>query len=133
MQGQSLLQGGGNASALLDFYFVLILFLYYNMYMEEIKKPAEKVPNIEELRGKIDSLDKEFLSVLAKRMSLIPKVAEYKKKNSVPRIQEGREKEIMESRRKTAEELLINPNLAEKIMKLIIEDAHRIEKEIIGE
>jgi hypothetical protein len=31
-----------------------------------------------------------------------------------------------------AEELKINPDLVEKIYKMIIGDAHRIEKEIMG-
>jgi len=101
--------------------------------MENIKKSVEKIPDIKELRKEIDSLDMELLSILSKRMGLIPKVAEYKKKNNVQRIQISREEEIITSKRKIAEELSINPDLAEKIMKLIIADAHRIEKEIIGE
>jgi chorismate mutase-like protein len=93
----------------------------------------EQIPNIDELRQKIDSLDRELLSVLAERMALIPEVAKYKSLNRVPRFQEAREKFVIQNRRAIAEELSINPDLAENILKLIIEDAHRIEKGIIGE
>ncbi|MEI6191072.1 MAG: chorismate mutase [bacterium] len=99
----------------------------------ETPELVPKVLDIQELRQNIDRLDQEMLSVLARRMALIPKVAEYKKLNNVQRYQPGREKAVIESRRAIAEELNINPDLAEKIMKLIIEDAHRIEEGIMGE
>jgi chorismate mutase / prephenate dehydrogenase len=99
----------------------------------ETLEVVPEVLDIQELRKTIDGLDQEMLSVLAKRMALIPKVAEYKKLNGVQRYQPGRERVVIESRRAIAEELNVNPDLAEKIMKLIIEDAHRIESEIMGE
>ena len=89
--------------------------------------------DIKDLREKIDSFDKELLTTLSKRMALIPHVAEYKKANNVARYQPEREQTIIENRRTLAKKLSVNPDLAEKIMKDIIEDAHRIEKEIIGE
>jgi chorismate mutase len=88
--------------------------------------------DLKELRQHLDRLDAALLYILAERMSLIPKVAQYKKENNMPRFQPEREKEILETKRKLAESLNINPDLAEKIFKEIIEDAHRIEKEIIG-
>jgi chorismate mutase-like protein len=101
--------------------------------MKSPEEIEEKVPNLDELREKIDSLDKELLSVLAERMALIPQVAQYKKANNVPRFQPDRERIVIENRRAIAEKLSVSPDLAEKIMKLIIEDAHRIEKGVIGE
>jgi chorismate mutase len=70
--------------------------------------------------------------LLAERMSFIPKVAEYKKKNNLPRYQPEREKEILASKRKLAEANNLNPDLIETLFKAIIEDAHRIEKDIMG-
>ncbi|MCK9597245.1 chorismate mutase [Candidatus Pacearchaeota archaeon] len=101
--------------------------------MKSPEGTEEKIPNLDELREKIDSLDKKLLSVLAERMALIPQVAQYKKIKNIPRFQPDREKMVIESRRAIAEELSVSPDLAEKIMKLIIEDAHRIEKGVIGE
>lgn len=89
--------------------------------------------DLSEIRKELDKLDSSILEILSKRMALIPSVAEYKKQNHLPRYQPEREKEIINSRRKLAEELNINPDLAESIAKSIIEDAHRIEKEIIGQ
>ncbi len=88
--------------------------------------------DLAEIRKSLDKIDAELVSLLAKRMSFIPKVAEYKKENNMPRFQPAREKEIIESKRKLAKEAGLNPDLVEKIFKEIINDAHRIEKDIIG-
>ncbi len=101
--------------------------------MQTPESTEGKLPNIDVLREQIDSLDRELLTVLAKRMELIPQVAEYKRAKGIARFQPEREKVVIESRRAIAEQLAINPDLVEKIMKLIIEDAHRIEKDVMGE
>ena len=87
---------------------------------------------LSEIRERLDRLDNALITILAERMSLIPKVAEYKKENNVERFQPAREKEIFEAKEKIAKELNLNPELVKKIFETIIEDAHRIEKEIIG-
>ncbi len=84
------------------------------------------------IRSKIDKIDEKILKTIAKRMKLIPYVAKYKKENNIARYQPKREKEILKNRRELAKKFGINPDLIEKIIKSIIKDAHRIEKEIIG-
>ena len=88
--------------------------------------------DLKELREHLDRLDTALVYIMAERMSLIPKVAEYKKVNNVPRYQPEREKEILKLKREIAEKLNLNPDLIETIFKEIIKDAHRIEIEIIG-
>jgi chorismate mutase/prephenate dehydrogenase len=89
--------------------------------------------DLKELREHLDRLDNALLYILAERMILIPKVAQYKKENNIPRYQPERELQIITGKRELASKLALNPDLAEIIYKAIIEDAHRIEKEIIGE
>jgi len=88
--------------------------------------------DINDLRQKIDALDTALVAVLSHRMALIPLVAEYKKINNVERYQPAREAEVIKARRALAEQLNVNPDLVEDLIKRIIEDAHRIEKDIIG-
>lgn len=88
---------------------------------------------LSEIRKELDKLDAELVSTLSKRMALIPEVAKYKKQNNIARYQPEREKQVIETKRKLAKELKVNPDLVEKIFKEIINDAHRIEKDIIGE
>ena len=87
---------------------------------------------LSEIRKKIDKLDEELVRIIAKRIALIPDVANYKKENNIPRYNPERENEVIEEKRKLAKELNINPDLIEDLFKRIIEEAHRIEKEIIG-
>jgi len=86
-----------------------------------------------EIREHLDRLDNTLITILAERMSFIPKVAEYKKKNNVERYQPEREREIFEVKEELAKKMNLNPELVKKIFETIIEDAHRIEKEILGE
>ncbi len=87
---------------------------------------------LSEIRQKLDEIDKELVLLLSKRMALIPAVAEYKKKNNLPRYQPEREKQVIDSKRKIALENNLNPDLIEKIYREIINDAHRIEEGIMG-
>ncbi|MEK6757703.1 MAG: chorismate mutase [Nanoarchaeota archaeon] len=87
---------------------------------------------LDEIREYLNNYDAELIRILAKRQKLIPKVAKYKKENNLQRYQPEREKEIIESKRKLAINLGLDPDLVEDIIKKIIENSHKIEKEIIG-
>lgn len=87
---------------------------------------------LKEIREHLDRLDRALVMILSERMSLIPMVAKWKKENNIERYQPEREKEIIEEKRKLAEEMHVNPDLVEDLIKRIIEDSHRIEKDIIG-
>lgn len=89
--------------------------------------------DLNELRTHLDRLDNALLYILAERMSLIPKVAQYKKENNIARHQPEREAFIISHKREEAIKLLLNPDLVESIYKTIIADAHRIEKDVMGE
>ena len=88
--------------------------------------------DLKELRAHLDRLDTALVYILAERMSLIPKVAEYKKENNIERYQPEREREILVLKRELAKKVELNPDLVETLFKEIILDAHRIEEEIIG-
>lgn len=88
--------------------------------------------DLRELREHLDRLDTALVYILAERMSLIPKVAEYKKANNIERYQPEREKEILSLKRELALKVKLNPDLVETLFKEIILDAHRIEEDIIG-
>ena len=87
---------------------------------------------LKEIREHLDRLDTAIVQVLAERMSFIPKVANFKKDNNVERYQPEREKHILKAKRKLAEQTNVNPDLVEDLFKRIIQDAHRIEEDILG-
>lgn len=86
---------------------------------------------LNDLRNKLDKIDNQLIKILAKRMALIPSVAEYKIKNNLPRYQPEREKQVLKKIKNLANKANLNPNLAKNIIKLIIADAHRIEKDLM--
>lgn len=86
---------------------------------------------LSEIRKQIDKIDKKLVEVIKERLDLIPCVAEFKLQNNINRLQKGREKEIIEKNRKTAEQVGINPDLIEDILKRMIKESHRIEKTIM--
>ena len=82
-----------------------------------------------ELRKKIDQTDEEILRVLAKRMALIPGIAEYKRKNSLPLRQPEREQELIARKKELAKELGLSQKFVEKLFRIIIEESLRLEEE----
>ena len=51
--------------------------------------------NLKNYRDEIDNIDKELISLFERRMNIAKKVAEYKKENNLPILNEEREKEVI--------------------------------------
>jgi len=81
------------------------------------------------IRKKLDKLDDELMSILAKRMDLVLEVAAYKEKNNLPLCQQKREDEIFESKRALARKYALNEKMVEDLFKRIIKDSIRIQQE----
>ncbi len=78
---------------------------------------------LENIRNKIDKIDKEMAILFSKRMELIELVKEEKKKNNLPTYNEAREKEI-----KAKNMLFVNSKYVEEY-KEFIESILKISKE----
>ncbi|NLY45356.1 MAG: chorismate mutase [Tissierella sp.] len=64
-------------------------------------------------RDKIDEIDAQLVALFEERMELALKIADYKKTNNIPILNEGREKEVIE---KNANRLK-NKNFKESLVK----------------
>jgi len=80
------------------------------------------------LRKKIDEIDDELVDVISRRISLMPEVAEVKRRENVGIDQQDREREVIDNIRKKAEEKGLDPNFMEKIMSEIITESKKIQK-----
>lgn len=78
---------------------------------------------LENIRNKIDKIDKKMAILFSKRMELIELVKEEKKKNNLPTYNEAREKEI-----KAKNMLFVNSKYVEEY-KEFIESILKISKE----
>jgi len=83
---------------------------------------------LEELRKKVDGVDKELLLALQKRLSLIREIADLKKANGLPLKQPEREESLLAHKKELAKEFGVNQDLVEKIYKLLIEESLDLQK-----
>jgi len=86
---------------------------------------------LEELREKIDHLDREILEAIATRMKLVDEIGEYKKDNNVTVFQLERWKEILETRPHWGSSLLLNKQFVEEVYKVIHDESIRVQTEIM--
>ena len=86
---------------------------------------------IEEVRKHIDRLDTVLITTLAERMSLIPEIAQYKKKNSIPIFDEKREQQIMKKLLKIAEDNGLDKGFVEEIFLSVFNESKRLQEKII--
>jgi chorismate mutase len=79
-----------------------------------------KKNELEKLRAEINSLDKELISLLAKRFAVTEKVGKYKAKNNLPAKDPKREKELYASRELMAKSAGLDEKMVKKIFQEII-------------
>lgn len=74
---------------------------------------------LEELRGQIDHLDAEMLSVISKRMYVAEKIGVVKKENNVAILQTGRWSEIIEKTKERSAKLELSEEFLIKLLDAI--------------
>ncbi len=87
---------------------------------------------IKKIRRHIDRIDLVLITALAERMSLIPEIAEYKKKHNIPIFDEKREIAIMDRLKKIGREHGLDEGFVEEIFLSIFNEAKRIQNDIIN-
>ena len=87
---------------------------------------------IKQVRRHIDRADIVLITALAERMSLMPEIAEYKKKNNLSVFDEKREVEIMNNLKKIAKQHGLEESFVEEIFLSVFNESKRIQNEIIN-
>ncbi len=80
---------------------------------------TEFINLLEELREQIDESDREILESVARRMSLVEKIGEYKKKNNVTIFQVNRMNDIVKSRKEWGAAMSLTEDFVEELYKII--------------
>ncbi len=88
---------------------------------------------IKHLRRHIDRIDTVIITALAERMSLMPEIADYKKKNNIAVFDEEREVEIMKTLKSIAKEQGLEEGFVEEVFLSILNESKRIQNDIINE
>lgn len=76
--------------------------------------------NIKDLRAQIDEIDESIVTLLAKRMKIVKKIGQLKKKNRIPVLDKSRFKKVMESKK----------GFVKKIWEIIHNESLKIEQNI---
>lgn len=95
------------------------------------KQDAVFINKLEDLRQKIDQVDRELIEILRTRMSLVDQACEYKLDNNVTIFQVERWNEIFRSRSEWADKMNLKPDFVSEIYKLIHIESIRQQTEFI--
>lgn len=82
---------------------------------------------LENYRKEIDEIDKQLLTLLAKRMLVVHKVWIYKKQHHIDAYQPSRWQEVLSSRKKLWKTLWLDEKFIEDIWNRIHQEALKIE------
>jgi monofunctional chorismate mutase len=82
---------------------------------------------LEVLRQAIDEVDEEILSLVAKRIELVYKIAEYKQGQSLPVYDPERERAVIDRLIDLASGSL-DPQLVRRVFERIIDESRRVEQ-----
>lgn len=79
--------------------------------------------NLNGLRKELDVVDAELIAILAKRFAITQQVGTYKKTHNLPARDAEREQAKLQQVAAVAQETSLNPELMQKIMQLIMDEA----------
>ncbi|MCB0667033.1 MAG: bifunctional 3-deoxy-7-phosphoheptulonate synthase/chorismate mutase type II [Saprospiraceae bacterium] len=79
--------------------------------------------NIEDLRLRIDAIDKEIIQMLGNRMKVAEKIGQYKKQNNIAVLQADRWNEIIEKAMKQANPLNLSEEFISRVLKAIHQES----------
>ena len=82
---------------------------------------------LEELRNTIDTIDSTIIDLLSKRFELAKDIAIFKKQHNKTIFDEAREKEILASKTKQAQQKNISPDFVEKLFTDIMQESRNIQ------
>jgi chorismate mutase/prephenate dehydrogenase len=85
---------------------------------------------LDELRRGLNDLDRQFLSMVAERQRLSREVARVKRDTGYPTRDYERERTVILGARNAAAELGVSPDLAEKLMRLLIRSSLTTQEQI---
>lgn len=93
---------------------------------------SQSTESLSALRQQIDRIDNELIELLNKRMRVSREIGQYKKEHSMPVVQAGRYDDIMQTRRKLAEQMGMSGDFMAAVLTAIHEESVRQQLEILN-
>ena len=77
--------------------------------------------SLDELRGEIETIDRELVELIARRTYVAETVAEVKRERDLPTTDERQEEQVMERAGENAQRFGVDDNLVKATFRLLIE------------
>ncbi|MBX2815797.1 MAG: bifunctional 3-deoxy-7-phosphoheptulonate synthase/chorismate mutase type II [Saprospiraceae bacterium] len=87
--------------------------------------------NIEDLRSRIDAIDKELIQMLANRMEVAEEIGRYKKQNNIAILQADRWNEIIDKSMEKAGPLGLSQDFVGKFLKAVHQESIDHQKDVM--
>ena len=92
----------------------------------------EAVPDLQEIRERIDKVDRRLIALLAERSALVGEVVHYKRAHHMPVVDRGREDVMLAGIADVAREQGVDPRVAQQVLRTIIDGFTLLEVEELG-
>ena len=93
---------------------------------------SQSTENLSARRQQIDRIDNDLIELLNKRMRVSREIGQFKKEHSMPVVQAGRYDDIMQTRRKLAEQMGMSGDSMAAVLTAIHEESVRQQLEILN-
>jgi chorismate mutase len=90
------------------------------------------MPNTEELREQIATIDAEIIDLIATRMEIADELAKAKKKSSQSYWSEEKEREVVQRYHELCEEVSLSENEARQIAELLLDISKERQKQFFN-
>jgi len=94
--------------------------------------PPQDCHSMRELRPQIDKLDRQLIELLVTRATYIDRASELKPGEGLPARIPDRVEEVVQKVRASADELGMDPDLAEKLWRILIDWSIAREERVLG-
>ena len=89
------------------------------------------ISKLDEFRAQLNTIDENLITILSERYEICRAVADFKKEHDIPMMQPARVEEVKKRCAAIAESKNVNPEFVRNLYVLIIEEACRLEDDII--
>lgn len=92
----------------------------------------DNLPDLEEIRKRIDDVDQRLMALLAERGALVGEVVHYKRAHHMPVVDRAREDRMLVRIAGLAEQHGVDPRVAQQVLRTIIDGFTLLEVEELG-
>jgi chorismate mutase len=103
-----------------------------NLTIRIEKGDADFSNKLDELRRKVDHIDKELIEVLGRRMKIVSEMGEYKRDHNITILQIERWREIINSRLKQADKHGLERDFLLRLLQLVHNESIRLQTDILN-